>query len=262
MKWDLVEIWQKKSERSDINNSQHLTHLNNVLHGSNTVSVVLASHFSLGISKKAGTIALISLLFLAIQHFRIWKQISQLMACWLCGLFFKGPGSTVTKLTFCPNGPFLKSDIEYMHLWISLYITPSATPVLHYILRYSDFYFWVIQVKLVKQRKSFQSQRVVLILATGIPWFWNLSLSCLWLGYWDEETEVGSLWLRNGATLCLWCWAIQQSFVVWAMAVQYTLIVYVYPKVLCSSGQSHALRFTSDNRSKMFCQIGCSANSL
>lgn len=49
-----------------------------------------------------------------------------------------------------------------------------------------------------------------------MPWFWNLSLSCLWSGCPDREIEFGSLWLRNGATMHLWCFAIQQSFVVLA----------------------------------------------
>lgn len=36
---------------------------------------------------------------------------------------------------------------------------------------------------------------------TGIPWFWNFSLSCLWLGCSYGEIEVGSVWLRNCAAV-------------------------------------------------------------
>lgn len=75
----------------------------------------------------------------------------------------------------------------------------------------SKDYIFVSNFK--KKKKGFRSQRAILVLATGISCFSNLSLSCLRSVSSAREIESGSLWLRNGATVHLWCFAIQKSFV-------------------------------------------------
>lgn len=102
--------------------------------------------------------------------------------------------------------------------------------------------------------KGLQSQRAILVLATGIPWFWNLSLSCLWSGCSDREIELGHC--GSGMVLQCICGVLLFNRVLWSEPCRGTvhtqgLFLLLSPLFFWQNAFILCDNFTDDNGSKI-----------